>query len=131
MRCVTRCPWREFDTLRGGLEIPKLNQFFIARPQLVLGRLLNVATIAKAAKEEWDTGVIDPAFAATGSYNFDYVPEDDMDDGVRTGEVVVDRGTRLVERMSSLGPVAVKIAQTLSQRADIVGDEVCNALSMA
>jgi len=122
-------PWREFDALRGGLDVSKLNRFFLNRPQLVLSRLVEVATIASKAKEEWDNGTPDPAFADGGSYQFDYVPEDEMDDGSQArAKPVVDRGTRLVERMSSLGPVAVKIAQTLSQRADIVGDEVCNAL---
>ena len=41
---------------------------------------------------------------------------------------IVYRGTKLVGRVSSLGPVAVKIGQTLSQRADLVGDEVCDSL---
>jgi len=107
--------------------VDKLVNFFLRRPQLVAGRLFEVATIAKAAKEEWDTGTPDPAFAGSGSYQFDYVPEDEAGDG-DGNEVATYRGAVLVERMSSLGPVAVKIAQTLSQRADLVGDEVCNAL---
>lgn len=118
-------PWRDFDKLRGGLDVVKLKDFFVKRPQLVVSRLVEVTTTAKAAKEEWDTGIPDPAFENGGSYEFDYVPEDDM--GVKKGATIY-RGANLVNRMSALGPVAVKIAQTLSQRADIVGDEVCDSL---
>jgi hypothetical protein len=119
--------WRDFDELRGGLDIDKLNKFFVKRPQLVIGRLAKVITIAKIAKQEWDEGIQDPAFQGEGSYQFDYIPEDEMGVNDDTKKVVY-RGTKLVERMSSLGPVAVKIGQTLSQRADIVGDEVCDSL---
>jgi len=118
--------WRQYDDLRGGLDFDKLKKFFVNRPQLVLARLYEVITIAKAAKDEWDNGTPDPAFAEDGNYQFNYVPEDDM--GVIDSNKVVYRGAKLVERMSSLGPVAVKIGQTLSQRSDLVGDEVCDSL---
>jgi predicted unusual protein kinase regulating ubiquinone biosynthesis (AarF/ABC1/UbiB family) len=121
-------PWRDFDELRGGLDVDKLQKFFIKRPQLVIGRLAKVITIAKIAKQEWDNGIQDPAFQGEGSYQFDYIPEDEMGVDDTATAAVVYRGTKLVERMSSLGPVAVKIGQTLSQRADIVGDEVCDSL---
>mmetsp|Transcript_15137 Transcript_15137/g.17537 ORF Transcript_15137/g.17537 Transcript_15137/m.17537 type:complete len:873 (-) Transcript_15137:102-2720(-) len=123
-------PWRDFDELRGGLDIDKLNRFFTKRPQLVFGRLVKVITIAKAAKTEWDNGIPDPAFAEKGSYAFDYIPEDEagVPDVDKSTTGTIYRGAKLVERMSSLGPVAVKISQTLSQRADIVGDEVCDSL---
>jgi len=119
-------PWRDFDELRGGLNVDKLQSFFLRRPQLVVSRLFKVATIAKKTKDEWDAGTPDPAFAENASYQFDYVAQDEMDDGTRdkNDAPIEDRGTQLVARISSLGPVAVKIAQTLSQRADIVGDEV-------
>jgi len=120
--------WRDFDELRGGLDVEKLNNFFSLRPNLVAGRLIKVAKIAKAAKEEWDNGTPDPAFAESGNYEFDYVAQDDLDDGVTNRVEDGYRGSRLLVRLSSLGPVAVKIAQTLSQRSDIVGDEVCNSL---
>mmetsp|Transcript_24336 Transcript_24336/g.57277 ORF Transcript_24336/g.57277 Transcript_24336/m.57277 type:complete len:819 (-) Transcript_24336:395-2851(-) len=121
--------WREFDELRGGLDFDELKKFFAKRPLLVLSRLYEVLTIAKAAKDEWDTGTPDPAFAEGGSYEFDYVMQDEMGAESMVGEeAFVPRGVKLVERMSSLGPVAVKIGQTLSQRSDLVGDEVCSAL---
>lgn len=94
----------------------------------MISRLYEVLTIAKAAKDEWDTGTPDPAFAQGQSYQFDYVPEDEMGLTDSNGQAVVLRGEKLVERMSSMGPVAVKIGQTLSQRADLVGDEICNSL---
>merc|ERR1719201_528361 len=40
----------------------------------------------------------------------------------------VDRGATLRSELSALGPVAVKIGQTLSQRPDILPDDVCEAL---
>ena len=123
-------PWRDFDELRNGRDIDKLQKFFSKRPQLVLGRLLKVSAIIRAAKAEWDTGTSDPAFDAEGSYQFDYIPEDDMgtQNENKNEAPIVYRGTKLVGRVSSLGPVAVKIGQTLSQRADLVGDEVCDSL---
>jgi len=123
-------PWRDFDVLRGGLNVDKLNDFFRLRPNLVASRLFEVSRIAKAAKEEWDNGTPDPQFADSFNYEFDYIPEKDMGDGASTGNEAQAsyRGTQLISRLSSLGPVAVKIAQTLSQRADIVGDEVCYSL---
>lgn len=124
--CEELDPWRQYDDLRGGLDFDKLQKFFGKRPQLVLSRLYEVIAIAKAAKDEWDSGTPDPAFAEKGTYVFDYIPEDDM--GVVDPNKAVYRGIKLVERMSSLGPVAVKIGQTLSQRADIVGDEICESL---
>jgi len=121
-------PWRDFDVLRGGLNVEKLNNFFRSRPFLVADRLIEVVTIVKAAKEEWDNGTPDPKFAEGFSYEFDYVAQDDMDDGLSNKDEDQYRATQLLARLSSLGPVSVKIAQTLSQRADIVGDELCNSL---
>lgn len=117
--------WREFDALRGGLDIEKLNKFFARRPYLISNRLIKVATTIKTALDEWENSEPDPSFDADGQYNFDYVPEDEMND-INTKSV--SRGAKLCERMSSLGPVSVKICQTLSQRPDLVGDEACNAL---
>jgi predicted unusual protein kinase regulating ubiquinone biosynthesis (AarF/ABC1/UbiB family) len=110
--------------------VEQLKQFFVQRPQLVIGRLFEVITIAKAAKDEWDAGIQDPAFEGDGGYRFDYIPEEDQgvsEEDLARAEVVY-RGMKLVQRMSSLGPVAVKIGQTLSQRADLVGDEICDSL---
>ena len=40
----------------------------------------------------------------------------------------VDRGVVLRTELSALGPVAVKVGQTLSQRPDILPEDVCEAL---
>ena len=48
--------------------------------------------------------------------------------GSDTDTVSYDRGTRLCERMSSLGPLSVKICQTLSERPDLVGPAAAQAL---
>lgn len=40
----------------------------------------------------------------------------------------VDRGTVLREELSALGPIAVKLGQTLSQRPDIIPEDACEAL---
>ena len=39
------------------------------------------------------------------------------------------RGKVLRDELASLGPIFVKIGQTLSQRPDIVGEEACEELS--
>mmetsp|Transcript_6303 Transcript_6303/g.9280 ORF Transcript_6303/g.9280 Transcript_6303/m.9280 type:complete len:573 (+) Transcript_6303:93-1811(+) len=117
--------WREFDELRGSLDIDKLKKFFARRPYLISNRLIQVATTIKTALDEWENSEPDPSFDEDGNFNFDYVPEDDFDD---VNSQLIGRGAKLCGRMSSLGPVSVKICQTLSQRADLVGDEVCNAL---
>ena len=40
-----------------------------------------------------------------------------------------DRGQILRDELAGLGPIFVKIGQTLSQRPDIVGEEACKELS--
>jgi len=122
--------WREYNELRGGLNYEKLTKFFSRRPYLITGRLIKVGTILKKTIDEWESAKPTESpdeSADDGIYNFDYVSEDEMD-RVNSESGETDRGKKLCERMSSLGPVAVKICQTLSQRADIVGDEACNAL---
>lgn len=119
--------WREFDELRGELDMDRLQNFFLDRPHLVFSRFIEVFNILYTTKNEWDNGIPDPAFGGDGTYKFDYIPEDEMGTN-SSGATAVYRGANLVDKVSSLGPMAVKIGQTLSQRADIVGDEVCDSL---
>ena len=42
--------------------------------------------------------------------------------------IAADRGAMLRAELAALGPVAVKLGQTLSQRPDILPDDVCEAL---
>jgi len=120
--------WREYNELRGSLNYDKLQTFFGRRPYLVLNRFWKVSKILKNTVDEWKAAkpVGNSSETDGGGYEFAYVAEDEFD-RVNSEEQTA-RGLKLCERMSSLGPVAVKISQTLSQRADIVGDEACNAL---
>ena len=93
----------EFDALRGEFDREKLLGFFATRPHLVVARLVEVATALRATRAMWDAQASLP-------------------------EPSRDRGARLVNATAALGPVAVKLGQTLSQRPDIVGTEASLAL---
>jgi len=91
--------WRDYDHLRdSGLKDRYIRPFFSIRPYLIVGRLIQVAQTLLKAKAEWDDA-----------------------------EPSSDRGVILCERISSLGPVAVKIGQTLSQRPDLIGKEAADS----
>ena len=91
--------WRDYDHLRtSGLKDRYIRPFFSTRPYLIVGRLIQVAQTLQKAKAEWDDA-----------------------------EPFSDRGIKLCEKISSLGPVAVKIGQTLSQRPDLIGKEAADS----
>jgi len=91
--------WRDYDHLRdSGLKDKYIRPFFSTRPYLIVGRLLLVGQTLQKAKAEWDGA-----------------------------EPFSDRGIKLCDRISSLGPVAVKIGQTLSQRPDLIGKEAADS----
>ena len=114
-------PWRAYDGLRGDIDKERLRSFFLTRPQTVAGRLLTVATTLAGAQREWNAA---SDGLKEGEKSTDFDPTKDVrDEGPGEG-----RGARLCERMSSLGPVSVKVCQTLSQRPDLVGDEAATAL---
>ena len=115
-------PWRVYDGLRGDIDKERLRSFFLSRPQTVAGRLFTVATTLAAAQREWDAAADSGLREGEKSAEFDPT-KDVRDEGPGEG-----RGAKLCERLSSLGPVSVKVAQTLSQRPDIVGDEAATAL---
>ena len=73
--------------------------YFQARPQLMIGRAFDFLQAFRRIKAVWED-------APAG----------------------VDRGATLREELSKLGPVAVKVGQTLSQRPDILPEEVCEQL---
>ena len=98
-----------------------LQDFFAGRPQAIAVRLAQVASVLNKAKSEWESA---SDGLAAGEKSADFDPTKDVrDDGPGAG-----RGAKLCERMSSLGPVSVKIGQTLSQRPDILPEDVCEAL---
>ena len=114
-------PWREYDPLRAGIDRTTLRRFFRKRPQAIGRRFTTVARTLTRARREWERAA--PA-VAEGEKSAEFDPTKDVrDDGPGGG-----RGALLCERLSSLGPLSIKVAQTLSQRPDLVGDEAATAL---
>ena len=109
--------WREYEVLRNDLDKDTLKGFFAKRPQAIAGRLWKIYQTVSTAKREWeeaDDGL------APGEKSDEFDPTKDV-----SGEenFAGTRGARLCDQMSSLGPVSVKVCQTLAQRPDLVGDE--------
>jgi len=73
--------------------------YFKARPQQMVSRALDFLLAFRRVRAAW----LDPAPG-------------------------VDRGAVLRSELSALGPVAVKVGQTLSQRPDILPEDVCESL---
>ena len=92
-----------YEQLRGEFDREKILGFMAERPLVVAKRLGVVASTFKRTRDAWEA---DEATA----------PE------LRT------RGGVLRDAIASLGPVSVKVGQTLSQRPDLVGEEACEAL---
>ena len=74
--------------------------YFKARPQLMVARAFDFLMAFRRVKAAWD------------------LPESSG----------VDRGATLRAELAALGPVAVKVGQTLSQRPDILPEDVCESL---
>ena len=96
-------PWREYDCLRGSALAPEvLEPFFAARGPLIAQRLWLVSSTLWGARRDWQ---------------------------VTMGQDTEDRADRLCKSLASLGPVSVKVGQTLAQRPDIIGLEAAEALA--
>ena len=89
--------------LRGEFDKTKLENFFKHRPGQVAARLAAVLRVAARMIRLWKK-------------------EDSLPPEERT------RSDRLRAALSGLGPVFVKIGQTLSQRPDLIGEEAADAL---
>lgn len=87
------------ELLRGGFARDKLLEFFKKRPHLVAKRLAEVTGLLFRVQKAW-----------TGPGN------------------VTRRGELLREGLVELGPVFVKVGQTLAQRADLVGPQMAKEL---
>ncbi|KAK7253459.1 hypothetical protein SO694_00001840 [Aureococcus anophagefferens] len=111
--------YRDFEALRE-VEFSResLQRFFRTRPHLVVNRFSSVAWTLRKAQEDWD--------ASGGLKRGEKSAE--FDPTTLAGNDVGGRGARLCAALSSLGPVSVKLSQTLSQRPDIVGDEAAVSL---
>ncbi|KAH8044228.1 hypothetical protein JL722_14784 [Aureococcus anophagefferens] len=109
----------DFEALRE-VEFSResLQRFFRTRPHLVVNRFSSVAWTLRKAQEDWD--------ASGGLKRAEKSAE--FDPTTLAGNDVGGRGARLCAALSSLGPVSVKLSQTLSQRPDIVGDEAAVSL---
>ena len=94
---------QEYEGLRGRFDRDKILGFLAKRPWTVAGRLAYVSRKFLDTKTAWESQ--------------ESLPEDQ-----RT------RGAMLNAAMAGLGPVSVKVGQTLSQRPDLVGEEACEAL---
>ena len=94
---------QEYEGLRGRFDRDKILGFLAKRPWTVGNRLLYVSRVFLDTKNAWESQ--------------ESLPEDK-----RT------RGAMLNAAMAGLGPVSVKVGQTLSQRPDLVGEEACEAL---
>ena len=111
--------WRQFDSLRGSFDRDKVSKFFMTKPHLIASRLVKIATTLKDAKDEWER-------TADKDSNIEFweVPSQET----LNSEKCKARADKLCESMASLGPICVKMCQTLSQRPDIVGGETSEAL---
>lgn len=90
----------EYDELlRDGFSRDKMFRFFSRRPHLILRRFYEIGQVLLPAWQVWTNP--------------------------REG---TSRGEYLKGSLQKLGPVFVKVGQTLAQRPDIVGDEAANVL---
>ncbi|KAK3281161.1 hypothetical protein CYMTET_11036 [Cymbomonas tetramitiformis] len=87
----------------GEYDAEKLSAFFSKRPMEVARRLYRATSVLTKAWRVWQA-------------------EEAADAAQRT------RGKVLCDALSELGPVFVKVGQTMSQRKDVIGDEAASAL---
>lgn len=136
--------WKDYEALRTSeLEAQVLDDFFATKPHVVAGRLAKVSSTLFRASRKWRKGTADAVMAAAAVEDNNPASGDnffaaneaekqatagkfDQDEPIVSTEE--DRALDLCAAVSSLGPVAVKIGQTLSQRPDIVGHEAARAL---
>jgi len=94
---------QEYEGLRGRFDRDKILGFLAKRPWTVAGRLGHVLQVFQQTKSVWEA-------------------QENIPEAERT------RGSALNAAIAGLGPVSVKVGQTLSQRPDLVGEEACEAL---
>lgn len=87
------------ELLRGGFSKEKLLNFFSSRPLLVAQRMGQIGRVFWRVQSAW-----------------------------RSPDLVSERGNVLRKGLCELGPVFIKMGQTLAQREDLVGDEVAEEL---
>mmetsp|Transcript_24472 Transcript_24472/g.56362 ORF Transcript_24472/g.56362 Transcript_24472/m.56362 type:complete len:776 (+) Transcript_24472:59-2386(+) len=92
-----------YDELPRDFNRERLLDFFSSRPLEVVRRGVEIARELGAVKKLWDE-------------------EEELSPAERT------RGAVLRDTLARLGPVFVKIGQTLAQRPDLIGDDACEEL---
>jgi len=92
-----------YEVLRGNYSRSKLLTFFLPRPAALLGRAFTFSRVFRKLQRL-------------------QAQEQDLPPGERTF------GVQLREEITKLGPCAVKLGQTLSQRPDVIGEDVCEEL---
>ncbi len=119
-------PWKDFEELRDtDLNEECLNSFFQKRPTLVYQRILEVTQTLYRAREEWLKTATPGVNDGYDAYCSDAPANLDGEDELEGAEL--ERAVKLCAAISSLGPVATKIGQTLSQRPDLVGASAAKA----
>jgi len=125
--------WREFEVLRDcNLEKEVLTPFFENRQWLLVQRIAKISLTLYNTKKDWlDAGTGTGTGSETSGDGSGAGEQKADEAGSYMNEETqneIDRATKLCEAIASLGPVAVKLGQTMSQRPDIVGVDVCKAL---
>jgi predicted unusual protein kinase regulating ubiquinone biosynthesis (AarF/ABC1/UbiB family) len=133
--------WRYYEALRQtNLEDEALRPFFFEsgfeRQKVIANRFVQVATTLYKARDDWTESqtqkkmALEAAATTTAAETITDTATDDDDDEVSLTAPNTDdpAALRLCDAVASLGPLAVKMGQTLSQRPDIVGKDACNAL---
>lgn len=119
--------WRDFEALRETtLEDEALRPFFFdsgwERQQIIANRFVKVLKTLYSARDDWEKSQEERAAA-----NAKLLDGND-EVSLKAPDIDDPAAIRLCEAVASLGPLAVKLGQTLSQRPDIVGKEACFAL---
>lgn len=119
--------WRAYEALRDtNLEDENLRPFFFEsgweRKLIIANRFVQVIGTLYKAQTDWNRSQQQKKLTT----------KDEQDDNEEVSLSVPDTddpaAVHLCEVVASLGPLAVKLGQTLSQRPDIVGKNACNAL---
>jgi predicted unusual protein kinase regulating ubiquinone biosynthesis (AarF/ABC1/UbiB family) len=90
--------YAQYEELRAPYDRAKLQRFFACRPLEFVSRVVDFGRAWLDIRESWQ------------------------------GSAARERGPRLRTQLATLGPVAVKLGQTLSQRPDILDEEICEQL---
>ena len=130
-RTTRTAPWyQEFDVLRGGsLNRSQLETFFrhrrrrsrrhggnVGNENLIVQRLFKIVTTLSSIVRHHDDWTRTTRTTTNSSSN--------------TIQQQQQKQQQLCSAIASLGPLAVKIGQTLSQRDDLIGDEMANTLKI-